>query len=98
MRQHYQRYHDHHDNDVHGRRIGILNLRDNPSSSGPANTAVTGWTRTLAPLPNQSAIISLSTSGFTVLPWNYAAAVGAADDYQRRQRRRTSIPRSHRAV
>lgn len=33
------------------------------------------FTQSLAPLPNQSAIIALSTSGFTVLPWNYAASV-----------------------
>jgi uncharacterized protein (TIGR03437 family) len=33
------------------------------------------WTRSLAPLPTQTAIIALSTSGFTVLPWNYAASV-----------------------
>jgi uncharacterized protein (TIGR03437 family) len=33
------------------------------------------FTRTLAPLPNQTAIITLSTSGVTVLPWNYAASV-----------------------
>ena len=30
--------------------------------------------RTLAPLANRAAIIALSTSGFTVLPWNYDAA------------------------
>jgi uncharacterized protein (TIGR03437 family) len=30
--------------------------------------------RTLAPLADRSAIISLTTSGFTVLPWNYGAA------------------------
>jgi uncharacterized protein (TIGR03437 family) len=30
--------------------------------------------RTLAPLADRSAIIALTTSGFTVLPWNYAAA------------------------
>jgi uncharacterized protein (TIGR03437 family) len=45
------------------------------AASGPANTSVTGWTRSLAPLPNQTAFISLSTSGFTVLPWNYSASV-----------------------
>jgi len=45
------------------------------SSSGPANTSVAGFTRSLAPLPNQSEIISLSTSGITVLPWSYAASV-----------------------
>ena len=30
--------------------------------------------RTLAPLADRSAIIALTTSGFTVLPWNYDAA------------------------
>jgi uncharacterized protein (TIGR03437 family) len=30
--------------------------------------------RTLAPLADRSAIISLTTSGFTVLPWNFGAA------------------------
>jgi DNA-binding beta-propeller fold protein YncE len=33
------------------------------------------FTRTLAPLFDQSAVISLTTSGFTVLPWEYDAAV-----------------------
>jgi uncharacterized protein (TIGR03437 family) len=33
------------------------------------------FTQSLAPLPNQTSIIALSTSGFTVLPWNYAASV-----------------------
>jgi uncharacterized protein (TIGR03437 family) len=33
------------------------------------------WTRSLAPLPTQTSIIALSTSGFTVLPWNYAASL-----------------------
>lgn len=32
-------------------------------------------TRTIAPLYDQSAIINLTVSGFTVLPWNYAASV-----------------------
>ena len=36
-----------------------------------------GFTRTLAPLANGNAIVSLSTSGFTVLPWEYDAAVGS---------------------
>jgi len=31
--------------------------------------------RTLAPLYNQTAVISLTVSGFTVLPWTYDAAV-----------------------
>ena len=37
----------------------------------------TAWpfSRTLAPLADQSAVISLSVSGFTVLPWSYDAAV-----------------------
>ena len=33
------------------------------------------FTRTLAPLANRTGIISLSTSGFTVLPWSYDASV-----------------------
>lgn len=33
------------------------------------------FTRTIAPLYNQTAIINLTVSGFTVLPWNYAASV-----------------------
>ena len=38
-------------------------------------TATLPFTRTLAPLANRTAIIALTTSGFTVLPWNYDAAV-----------------------
>jgi uncharacterized protein (TIGR03437 family) len=34
-----------------------------------------GFTRTLAPLANRTSIIALTTSGFTVLPWAYDAAV-----------------------
>jgi uncharacterized protein (TIGR03437 family) len=33
------------------------------------------FTRTLAPLPSRNALVSLTTSGFTVLPWTYAASV-----------------------
>jgi uncharacterized protein (TIGR03437 family) len=33
--------------------------------------------RTLAPLADRSAIIALTTSGFTVLPWNFGAAMAA---------------------
>lgn len=47
------------------------------STSG--NTSPTAqsnaWTRTLAPLANQTAMIALTQSGFTVLPWAYAASV-----------------------
>lgn len=35
------------------------------------------FTRTLAPLFSRSAVISLTTSGFTVLSWNYDAAVAS---------------------
>lgn len=46
-----------------------------PTGSGSgANTAM-NFQRTLAPLYDRSAVISLSVSGFTVLPWNYDAAV-----------------------
>ena len=40
-------------------------------------TTLWPFTRTLAPLPDQSAVISLSVSGFTLLPWNYDAAVAS---------------------
>jgi uncharacterized protein (TIGR03437 family) len=54
-----------------------------PYTSLPVRTAeapltgntVSGFTRTLAPLSNQNAIVELTTSGFTVLPWNYDASV-----------------------
>jgi len=44
---------------------------------GGTSTVIVGsaFTRTLAPLPNQGVIASLSTSGITVLPWQYDAAV-----------------------
>jgi uncharacterized protein (TIGR03437 family) len=38
-------------------------------------TSGAAFSRTLAPLSNRQAIVSLTTSGFTVLPWNYDAAV-----------------------
>jgi uncharacterized protein (TIGR03437 family) len=41
----------------------------------PATTAIQPFMRTLAPLYDRSAVISLTTSGYTVLPWNYDAAV-----------------------
>jgi uncharacterized protein (TIGR03437 family) len=34
-----------------------------------------GFSRSLAPLPSQTSLIVLSTSGFTVLPWTYALSV-----------------------
>jgi uncharacterized protein (TIGR03437 family) len=40
-----------------------------------ANGGPTLFTRTLAPVAGGNALVSLSTSGFTVLPWNYDAAV-----------------------
>jgi len=36
---------------------------------------VSAFSRTLAPLAGQSGIVSLTTSGFTVLPWDFDAAV-----------------------
>jgi len=45
------------------------------TTSGSANTSASGLARTLAVLNDQSAIISLTTSGITVLPSNYAASV-----------------------
>jgi len=40
-----------------------------------AVSVVSGFTQSLAPLPTQTSLIVLSTSGFTVLPWTYAASV-----------------------
>jgi len=53
----------------------------NTCTSTSGTTTVTqpslpnAFTRSLAPLPNRNSIISLTTSGFTVLPWSYAASV-----------------------
>jgi uncharacterized protein (TIGR03437 family) len=38
-------------------------------------TTASPFTRTIAPLADQSAIMNLTVSGVTVLPWNYNAAV-----------------------
>jgi uncharacterized protein (TIGR03437 family) len=38
-------------------------------------TTVSPFTRTIAPLADQSAIVNLTISGVTVVPWNYNAAV-----------------------
>jgi uncharacterized protein (TIGR03437 family) len=40
-----------------------------------STTVPSGFTRSLAPLPSQTSLIVLTTSGFTVLPWSYAASV-----------------------
>ncbi len=39
------------------------------------SSSISQFTRTLAPLADQSALVSLTVSGFTLLPWDYAAAV-----------------------
>jgi len=58
-----------------------VSLSENPTHMVEAPLAGTPATtpllRTLAPLADRSAVISLSVSGFTVLPWNYDAAVAA---------------------
>jgi len=56
---------------VNGNPIRPTNIVEAPLSA----VGISTFTRTLAPLNDQSAIISLTTSGFTVLPWNYDAAV-----------------------
>ena len=37
------------------------------------------FTRTIAPLANQTAIMNLTVSGVTVMPWNFAASVAPPD-------------------
>lgn len=62
-------------------RLDLTNITSAVSRATPMAEApllgTTGavFTRTLAPLYSRSAIVSLSVSGFTVLPFNYDAAV-----------------------
>ncbi len=44
-------------------------------TEGQIGQAILPFTRTLVALPNRQSIISLSTSGFVVLPWDFDAAV-----------------------
>jgi len=39
------------------------------------SNTISGFSRTLAPLSNQQAIVELTTSGMTILPWTYDAAI-----------------------
>jgi uncharacterized protein (TIGR03437 family) len=52
------------------------NATTTPASPTAASN-VSVFTRSLAPLPTQTSIIVLSTSGFTVLPWTYSASVAS---------------------
>jgi uncharacterized protein (TIGR03437 family) len=55
-----------------------VNLGAKPTRMAEAPLAGTGtqpFIRTVAPLNDQSAVLTLTTSGVTVLPWNYDAAV-----------------------
>lgn len=54
---------------------GTTGTTTTPTTSSQGWTQV--FTRTIAPLANRSAIVNLSTSGFTVLPWAYDVAVAA---------------------
>ncbi len=56
-----------------GTGSGVTRVIEAPLLSDPLATLP--FTRTLAPLANRTAIVALTTSGFTVLPWNYDAAV-----------------------
>ncbi|MGH9659015.1 MAG: hypothetical protein ACRD96_10760, partial [Bryobacteraceae bacterium] len=63
-----------------GRSVRPTRLAESPTTElkldGLQTSApLTAFTRTLAPLLNRNALISLSRSGFTVIPWNYDAAV-----------------------
>jgi uncharacterized protein (TIGR03437 family) len=58
-----------------GDSIKPTRLVEAPLTDPPSNPNTIPFTRTLAPLSNSSAIVSLTTSGFTVLPWQYDAAV-----------------------
>ncbi|MBI5085747.1 MAG: hypothetical protein HZB13_14250 [Acidobacteria bacterium] len=64
---------------------GVIQRVDLASGSGTNSTRMaeapvlgsTNWTftRTIAILPDRSSLVNLTTSGFTVLAWNYDAAV-----------------------
>jgi uncharacterized protein (TIGR03437 family) len=62
-------------------RIDMTNPSSSVSSATPTveapllGTTTSPFTRTVAPLADQSAIMNLTVSGVTVLPWNYDAAV-----------------------
>ncbi|HLK62143.1 MAG TPA: hypothetical protein VKU19_01790 [Bryobacteraceae bacterium] len=55
--------------------LGIRPTRMVESPLTPTTIATTPLLRSLAPLFDHSAVISLSVSGFMVLPWSYDAAV-----------------------
>jgi uncharacterized protein (TIGR03437 family) len=44
---------------------------------GQIGQTIPQFLRSLVPLPNRSAIVSLSTSGITMLPWDFDAAIAA---------------------
>lgn len=62
-------------------RIDMTNPTSSVSNSAAMveapllGTTTSPFTRTVAPLADQSAIMNLTVSGVTVLPWNYNAAV-----------------------
>jgi uncharacterized protein (TIGR03437 family) len=62
-------------------RIDMTNPTSSVSNAAPMaeapllGTTAAPFTRTIAPLADQSAIVNLTISGVTVLPWNYNAAV-----------------------
>lgn len=61
-----------------GAGIGPTRIVEAPQlGGGTTSTGATAsvFTRTLAPLASRNAIIDLSVSGFTVLPWQYDASV-----------------------
>lgn len=62
-------------------RLDMANPSSSVSNAGAMveapllGTTASPFTRTVAPLADQSAIINLTVSGVTVLPWNYNASV-----------------------
>jgi len=56
---------------VRGSSLGPVRMTEAPLVGEPGFA----FTRTLAPLANRKAMVALTTSGFTVLAWDYDAAV-----------------------
>jgi uncharacterized protein (TIGR03437 family) len=58
-----------------GPMVSSAHLAEAPLLGSISPVNLSGFTRTVAPLANQQAIVSLSVSGFTVVPWNFDAGV-----------------------
>ena len=59
----------------HDQSVGSVSSATAMVEAPLLGTTASPFTRTIAPLANQSAIVNLTVSGVTILPWTYDAAV-----------------------